>query len=76
MNLDYFELLLIILSVLSTLDLFRFYISRRFNKDIFNLLEGLGADYKTEFKIKIIIEKLFVLMGIVWVLFKILNFWR
>lgn len=73
MELSYSELLLIFLSVLSLADLIRFYISKRNYKEIFDMLNGLGANYRTDFKIKILIEKLLVLMEIVWIIFRLLN---
>lgn len=73
MKLSYSELLLIFLSVLSLIDLIKFYISKKYNKEIFNILEGLGANYRTDFKIKMLVEKMLVLMQIVWIIFKLLN---
>lgn len=73
MNLSYLELLLISLSILSLADLIRFYISKKYNKEVFDILEKLGTEYKTEFKIKMIVEKLLILMSIVWIVFRLLN---
>lgn len=73
MRLSYLELLLIFMSILSILDLIRFYISKKCNKTIFDMLEVLGADYKTDFKIRMLVEKCLIIMFIVWIIFKLIN---
>lgn len=73
MRLSYLELLLIFMSILSILDLIRFYISKKCNKTIFDMLEVLGADYKTDFKIRMLVEKCLIIMFIVWIVFKLIN---
>lgn len=73
MRLSYLELLLVFMSILSILDLIRFYISKKCNKTIFDMLEVLGADYKTDFKIRMLVEKCLIIMFIVWIIFKLIN---
>lgn len=66
----FYELLILVFGCLSALDLIRWKITKKANEGIISMLEILG-DYKTSFKIKQVVEKILVLVCIVYLIWKL-----
>lgn len=67
---EFYELLILVFGCLSLLDLIRWKITELTNKNVVSILEVLGG-YKTSFIVKQIIEKLLVVVCIIWIIWKL-----
>lgn len=67
---QFYEVLILVFGCLSALDLIRWTITKKMNENLVSMLEVLGG-YNTSFLIKQIVEKVLILICIVWIIWKL-----